>query len=123
MKIHICERCGKRLLIKGGDGIHTCTPLKILGFRLKFRPICGGLDESMSQIFEFTTLNELIEHLLKKWKGVIDFDFSKVEFEYKCWDARIGWETYFITCEGSPIGYSNGIPKDRRKNERSFCGN
>lgn len=78
--------------------------------KLKFRPVCGGLDEAMSQVFEFSTVAELIEHLQKKWEGLIDFDFSKMKFKYQCWDVRIDWDTYFITCEGKPIGYSTGIP-------------
>ena len=89
---------------------------------MKFRPVRGGLTESMGEMREINNVRELMLAILDTNGGLIDTIFeSHIKVEaYAPWawpDTRIGWnQTYLVTVKGvGPVGYTNGPLEDIRK--------
>lgn len=60
---------------------------------MKFRPHRGGLDESMAETKEFSTMTELKVHLsLKGWNS------NELVFTYIGHDERVGWDAWYVSC-------------------------
>lgn len=67
---------------------------------MKFRPVRELLHESMSEMVELSNMDELAKHL--------NADKSKVRITPYTYDDRIGWDTYLVTVNGVPFGYTDG---------------
>jgi hypothetical protein len=76
---------------------------------MKFREHRGGLDESMKDIYEFSSIAELKQHV-ENWFKVPVLDIC---IKYYCYDERIAWDTYLVSIklEGEKdfwaIGYAD----------------
>jgi hypothetical protein len=86
---------------------------------MKFRPIRGGLEESMREVREWNTRIE-IEYLAYEFaKGFFlseKENYPKVEVKkYGTGiDERIGWDTHLVLLGGSPVGFTDGpIPNEK----------
>lgn len=62
--------------------------------KVLYRPQCGGLAEAMSKLKEFSSLKELLDYLIKEYKGA--FNYDSIFVYYYCYDNRIDWDTYVI---------------------------
>lgn len=78
-----------------------------LSNKVLFRPIRGGLNESMSEVISIGSLEEIrdfygdepIFHLQ-----------GKLSVEHYCFDSRINWDTWLVLDgEGRAAGYTNGF--------------
>lgn len=77
---------------------------------MKFRPVRGGLATAMKEVQEFNTLEELKHIVFEETRGYV-FDGStdvKVRKYGQGVDVRIGWDTYLVTLNGEPVGYTDG---------------
>lgn len=67
--------------------------------RVLFRPIRGGLRESMQEVKEFDSLHSLLDYLVISSIGVGKGNFSHEDLyvSYYGFDTRIKWDTFIIT--------------------------
>ena len=68
--------------------------------KVLYRPQRGGLDESMEELKEFDTVEDLLNWLCEDsdigW-GKEMFAVEDINFSYYCYDERIDWQTYIVT--------------------------
>lgn len=78
---------------------------------MKYRPQRELLEESMKEVWEFSTRKEFFEYIWnwgeKNLMIRIYPEHVKVE-PYGGFDARIGWDTHIVTVQGHAIGFTNG---------------
>lgn len=88
---------------------------------MKYRPHTGGFDESMAQVIEVTTLEELKKEIQKTW----ELEIVDVCIEHYYYDPRNMWDTHIVKVEFEnegehwPIGFSDGEFKDTPDNPGS----
>lgn len=79
-----------------------------------YRDHRGSLEDSMKTVQEFNSMGDL-----NKYLSTIFSDYNRIvidiKFEYKGFDPRIGWETYYVFVklngvdEFMIVGMSNSI--------------
>lgn len=80
---------------------------------LKYRDHRGGLDESMKTVQEVVSVQEIKNHLNRKFKS-FGKEVEEVKFEYAGFDERVDWDTYYVIVRLSGeketwvIGMTNG---------------
>ena len=77
---------------------------------MKFRPVRGGLKESMAEVVEVKDHHALCEHLRQTIGEFLPpfWDRAVRVENMHCFDDRIGWDTYMVTLNGNAMGYTNG---------------
>jgi len=65
---------------------------------VKFRPQRGGLTESLAEVKEVNSLQELRD-ILKA---------TNVEVRPYIYDERIDWNTYLVRADGEIVGFTDG---------------
>ena len=75
---------------------------------VEVRPVCGGLDESMSKVTKYLSLTGFILDTCMKDEFTQFTNISKFTTKYQGYDARTDWDTWMILYDGQPIAYSNG---------------
>jgi len=65
----------------------------------KFRPQRGGLTESLAEIKQVNSIQELRE-LLNTVKSI--------EIRPYVYDARICWDSHLVLVDGEPVGFTDG---------------
>jgi hypothetical protein len=70
-----------------------------------FRMHRGGLKEAMKTVQPVKSLDEIYEI-----SGIAQYGIeNKLKINHYCFDSRINWDTYIVTCEGfGVIGFTNG---------------
>lgn len=85
---------------------------------MKFRPVRGGLAESMMYVEEWKTRAEL-EAIVNKTIGdcyplvnrTSDPHGTKMQIKWYARDDRIGWNTFIVLVDGiGPVGFTDGEP-------------
>jgi hypothetical protein len=78
----------------------------------KYRPHRGGLAESMAEVIDVKTLDELITAMSR---GLLNWypknklpTAANVTIEPYCKDERIGWDTYIVCVDGQAWGFTDG---------------
>lgn len=64
---------------------------------IKFRPHKGGLIEAMKEYKEFDTIDEMKNHVVQYYDGMVKFE-DIVIGEIMGEDERIGWKAYRHIC-------------------------
>ena len=60
---------------------------------MRYRDHRGSLKASLATIQEVFSVDEIITHLNKTYKGR---DVKEIKFEYIGFDKRINWNTYYV---------------------------
>ena len=62
---------------------------------MRYRDHRGSLSESMKTVIEVDSVDE-IKARLNKYYNDFGQSVEEIKFEYCCFDARIGWDTYYV---------------------------
>jgi len=65
-----------------------------------FREHRGSLEDSMKTVTNVESLKDIEK--ICNFKG-------EYKIKYYCFDDRINWNTYIVTCDDKVIGFTNGI--------------
>ena len=75
----------------------------------KYRPHRGSLVNSMAEVIEVRSIAELVHHLQRTCiPDRRSPTRETVEVAPYCFDGRIGWNTYLVTVDGAPWGFTDG---------------
>lgn len=78
----------------------------------KYRPHRELLDESMREVIEIATLDELVRHMRGSVQDWYPPDLlptiENVAVKPYTYDDRIGWNTYIVTVNGQAWGFTDG---------------
>ncbi len=70
----------------------------------QFRPHRGQLEQSLREVVDVDSFDELISVLDLLLQATTD----NTKLEYYCYDDRIGWETYIVLVNGNAVGFTDG---------------
>lgn len=73
-----------------------------------FRDHRGSLTESMTTVRRVSSLEEIRQHITKKWGTEV----KEIRIKPYGFDSRIGWDTHIVICTLSsgmetPVGFTN----------------
>ena len=72
----------------------------------QFRPHRGGLEESMAEVMEVNSIQDIVDYVEKTTPiPNIKFNIKVRKYGY---DARIKWDTYIVTDQFGVIGFTDG---------------
>jgi hypothetical protein len=80
---------------------------------MKYREQRGSLAEAMKTVIDLPATREALAGLL----GATE---EQIEVRHYAADERIGWDTYLVTVNGCPVGYTDG-PLAEEKTVNLFC--
>lgn len=79
---------------------------------IKYRPHRQLLADSMAEVSEVTSLDELVRRMcdpIKHWYPADKLPtVHNVKVEPYGFDERIGWNTYIVTVDGEAWGFTDG---------------
>lgn len=77
--------------------------------KMLFRPVRGGLQESMGGVIEITSRACIIGEIKRLHAPVpINIAEGDLAFRHLGFDARINWDTYLVFTDGLAVhGYTN----------------
>ena len=84
---------------------------------MKYRNHTGSLSDSMKTVKEFTSIEQIKEHLNKFYNHNGKF-VEEIKFVYLGWDNRVNWDTYYVLMrlnnevDFKIAGFSDGILKN-----------
>lgn len=62
---------------------------------IKYRDHKGSLDESLSTVQEFTSVDQIINHINKSYERSRD-KVAEIKFQHIGLDEQTGWDTYYV---------------------------
>lgn len=97
---------GEVLLRNSGEYFHSND-----GDTILYRPHRGCLSESLSEMVEFSSIEEMLSNINKCLLGS-PLSQDAIEFKSIGLDERTGWQTYIVIGKGyGVLGYTNGLFK------------
>lgn len=77
---------------------------------MKFRKDCELYDEAMRSVVEFSSLDELKEHIAKIYPNWIPRELlDNIQIRPHVYDHRNGWDTHIVTVPHyGVVGYTDG---------------
>lgn len=80
---------------------------------IKYRPHRGGLSESMEEVVEIATKDNLVKILLKNYAPhITNITLDNVYIRPYGYDDRIDWDTHIVTIDGlGAVGFTNAMIK------------
>lgn len=82
----------------------------------KYRPQCGGYDESMALQTEITSIAELVDALTTQLGvEVSPAALSTADYGY---DHRNGWQTFVVSLDGCGVGFMDSDLNSLKDNSR-----
>lgn len=73
-----------------------------------FRPHRGSLCESMDEVIEIDSREELVKHLNEDFPYGSPVTLKSLDIQPYGFDDRIGWDTHIVTVNKSAVGFTNG---------------